>query len=118
MRGPTGLCNTEAPCAAALDLRKIGAQNQAVRDRHNGSAQTLFDGRCAPFSRRAVEKNADCYGVRDGGRAGGARERARSRGPAPPGAMAPVYGMAGGLPDRGAVGDMLLRVQDKLLDSA
>ena len=48
----------------------------------------------------------------------GARERARTRGPAPPGAMAPVYGMAGGLPDRGAVGDMLLRVQDKLLDSA
>jgi sphinganine-1-phosphate aldolase len=46
------------------------------------------------------------------------RERAKSRGPAPPGAMAPVYGMAGGLPDRGAVGDMLLHVQDRLLDSA
>ena len=44
--------------------------------------------------------------------------RARTRGPALPGAKAPVYGMAGGLPDRGAVGDMLLLVQDRLLDSA
>jgi hypothetical protein len=34
---------------------------------------------------------------------GAARERARSRGAHPPGAMAPVYGLAGGLPDRGAV---------------
>lgn len=46
------------------------------------------------------------------------RAAAKTRGPAAPGAMAPVYGMAGGLPDRGAVGDMLLRIQDRLLDSA
>jgi sphinganine-1-phosphate aldolase len=47
-----------------------------------------------------------------------ARERARSRSGHPPGAMAPVYGLAGGLPDRGAVGDLLKRVQDHMLDAA
>ncbi len=32
------------------------------------------------------------------------------------GGMAPVYGLAGGLPDRGAVGDLLKGVQDIMLD--
>ena len=52
------------------------------------------------------------------GAVGTARERAHTRAGHPPGAMAPVYGMAGGLPDRGAVGDLLKRVQDHMLDSA
>jgi sphinganine-1-phosphate aldolase len=47
-----------------------------------------------------------------------ARERARAGGKHPPGAMAPVYGLAGGVPDRGAVADLLAEVQGRLLDSA
>lgn len=33
------------------------------------------------------------------------------------GGMAPVYGLAGGVPDRGAVGDLLKGVQDQILDT-
>jgi len=39
-----------------------------------------------------------------------------AKGKAAPGGMAPVYGLAGGLPDRGAVGDLLKGVQDIMLD--
>jgi hypothetical protein len=34
------------------------------------------------------------------------------------GGMAPIYGLAGGLPDRGAVGDVLKGAQDIMLDFA
>lgn len=32
------------------------------------------------------------------------------------GGMAPIYGLAGGVPDRGAVGELLKGVQDAMLD--
>ena len=37
-------------------------------------------------------------------------------GKAAPGGLAPIYGLAGGIPDRGAVGDLLAHVQDHLMD--
>ena len=45
-----------------------------------------------------------------------AKVRAAKKGKAVQGGMAPVYGLAGSLPDRGAVGDILKLAQDVMLD--